>query len=470
MSSCCSNPGTRDCIFFFVLGEMAASLVIVVFLGVYSPVSIVGWLDFLALCFSLFVSKTGKLPGKLDFFSGCDLSRTNLNYTAWNIMFGFHPLEPLVRGESVVIVAIRTFLLICLSLGIPAFGFYVVVLVPMLSQAMTRDVKISQSWLEWDWHLYDPDPANITIIFRYIRDSPSEDIVCNVTTAQGCPTTNVAISDSAFTAVTCPFPWDSAVPGGIVLSANFTDPWGILYVKAGQGDPNDVDAYTEPIPLVSGAHLTAILGTTQRKTFSNSAIDFLGLTTPLRTIMLKSILHLQSDPSTQETTNTVTLRLRPRSDLPAATRVVEDFTDASVLAGFASFGGFWTFTNGTFAMLFGANLLFFLLKKRPLSALGLVHVFQKRALIRNWTTDFPTSHTEGGLPGSEAAGIVAFLRERFVDVVDPYFKAKEGDIQGDDGAQRLIQSERVASDPNQPMEETEAPALEHIPLQIFSDS
>jgi hypothetical protein len=40
--------------------------------------------------------------------------------------------------------------------------------------------------------------------------------------------------------------------------------------------------------------------------------------------------------------------------------VVEDFADASVLAGFATLGGFWTFTNGAFGLIFGANILYFL--------------------------------------------------------------------------------------------------------------
>jgi hypothetical protein len=56
--------------------------------------------------------------------------------------------------------------------------------------------------------------------------------------------------------------------------------------------------------------------------------------------------------------------------------------------------------------------------RRPLSALGIVHIFQRRSLIRQWHEDFPTLHSEGGLPGSESAGIVAFIRERLVDVGD----------------------------------------------------
>ncbi|KAJ7705657.1 hypothetical protein B0H16DRAFT_701641 [Mycena metata] len=104
-----------------------------------------------------------------------------------------------------------------------------------------------------------------------------------------------------------------------------------------------------------------------------------------------------------------------------ATKHFVDMADATVLNGIATFGGFWTFLNGAFALFFGANILYFAFGRRPLSALGLVHVFQRRRLKREWDEDFPTIRTEGGLPGSESAGIIAFIRERLVDLgEDPH--------------------------------------------------
>ncbi|KAF8172586.1 hypothetical protein K438DRAFT_1772628 [Mycena galopus ATCC 62051] len=67
-------------------------------------------------------------------------------------------------------------------------------------------------------------------------------------------------------------------------------------------------------------------------------------------------------------------------------------------------------------------------KPRPLSALGVVHLFQRHALVRTWHEDFPAIYTEGGLPGSENAGIVAFIRERLVNVdEDPRVSSQESD-------------------------------------------
>jgi hypothetical protein len=126
---------------------------------------------------------------------------------------------------------------------------------------------------------------------------------------------------------------------------------------------------------------------------------------------------------------------------PGAIRLLQEASDTSPLSGVSTFGGFWTFLNGTFALFFGANVFYFALRRfpfhiaacaqyvtgrRPLSALGLVHIFQQRTLVRQWHKDFPAIHTEGGSPGSESAGIVAFIRERLVDVgEDP------GEITGD---------------------------------------
>ncbi|KAJ7914158.1 hypothetical protein B0H13DRAFT_1873231 [Mycena leptocephala] len=92
--------------------------------------------------------------------------------------------------------------------------------------------------------------------------------------------------------------------------------------------------------------------------------------------------------------------------------------DVSPLSGVATFGGFWTFLNGAFALIFGANVVYFAFGRRPLSALGVIHLFQRRKLTRQWHANFPALQTEGGLPGSESTGIVAFIRERLIDVGD----------------------------------------------------
>ncbi|KAJ7795640.1 hypothetical protein B0H14DRAFT_3158489 [Mycena olivaceomarginata] len=215
----------------------------------------------------------------------------------------------------------------------------------------------------------------------------------------------------------CPFGWSSVPTEGLVVRTNFTAAWGTLYVKAGEGIPADVDGFSEPIPLTAGSHLSAILSITERRIFSMTAMDLFGLVTPMRSIILRPVLHLQEDKTPPNFgSDTASLRLRPRQDFYSSTNVVQDYTDASSLNGIATFGGFWTFMDGAFAILFGANILYFLYGSRPLSPLGFIHSFQRRTLMRRWNEDFPAFRTEGGQPGTENAGIVAFMRERFVDI------------------------------------------------------
>ncbi|KAJ6484740.1 hypothetical protein C8R45DRAFT_1098896 [Mycena sanguinolenta] len=160
---------------------------------------------------------------------------------------------------------------------------------------------------------------------------------------------------------------------------------------------------------------------------------------------MNKISAVQPDPSPSSSgPTTATLRLvRVYQGLTALTdpgsapiEVRNELRDPSMLDGLSSAGGLWTFANGAFAFLFGADLLYFFLGyyvflcllryrrhhrtgHRPLSALGLLHIFQKRTLKRKWHEDFPVLRTEGGRPGSETARIVAFLREILVDIDDP---------------------------------------------------
>ncbi|KAJ7840185.1 hypothetical protein B0H14DRAFT_3458271 [Mycena olivaceomarginata] len=103
-----------------------------------------------------------------------------------------------------------------------------------------------------------------------------------------------------------------------------------------------------------------------------------------------------------------------RSPYEEPSKFLQDTANASPFSGIATFGGFWTFVNGAFALFFRANVVYFMFDR--FLRLGVVHLFQRRALVRRWHEDFPAIHTEGGLAGSENAGIVAFIRERLVDL------------------------------------------------------
>ncbi|KAJ7630016.1 hypothetical protein DFH06DRAFT_704976 [Mycena polygramma] len=220
--------------------------------------------------------------------------------------------------------------------------------------------------------------GNIVIVFLYVNNlnlRAAADVT--VTTDNSGSDTQLCGNSSILvgltTTVKCSVPWTVLAHSqnitAVVISAKFPDSKGTLYVKPGQGDPSDVDSYGEVIPLMAGSHLSGILSRTEPDLFSINTQDICGIATPYRQIMLTPVLHLQADPFPPVDTgpnNTVSLRLRmrannmnPFSSAPQI-QIVRDFTDSSGLNGLATAGGFWTFVNGAFAMVFGANILYFL--------------------------------------------------------------------------------------------------------------
>ncbi|KAJ7628937.1 hypothetical protein FB45DRAFT_919582 [Roridomyces roridus] len=186
------------------------------------------------------------------------------------------------------------------------------------------------------------------------------------------------------------------------------------------------------VPIVGGSSLFAELTWTQRQVLTT---NLAGITGRSQTIYTSQISGLQPYPQgavVGGNLTSITISM-PYYDTP--TYVLQEVRDANPISGFSTLGGLWTSVDGVFAMVFGANVVYFLLGRRHLSALGIAHVFQRGALIRRWHEDFPKLHTEGGLPGSKDAGIVAFIRQRFIDIDDP-----RNDDDEDNLKERLLSS------------------------------
>ncbi|KAF7343456.1 Short-chain dehydrogenase/reductase family protein [Mycena venus] len=385
------------------------------------------------MCFSLYFRYAGYTPGRFNLFGGCDIPKPPYNRVA--ILFGRLASRPLVRGEPRAIAFCRGIILASLCFAIPAFGGYVTLYVPIRAVVMTRNIKVAQPWPMPLRTAHSWAPDSITLVMSYTAASMTPTALATVSrlknsttmfaTGYGefetCSEETVSSPSLMATIALCSYSWSdlSNVRDELFVWAQLSDPSGILYVKAGQGDPSDVNSYTEAIPLMAGSHLSVLLSRQQRDLFSEKAQDLFGFATPFKSITLTPVHVLQPNPLPPNSlANMSSLRIRMRDDIEYAGEIVQDYADTSVLNGLATFGGFWTFVNGAFAMVFGGDLLYFLLRRRPLSALGMVHIFQRRKLIRKWNEDFPTLRTEGGLPGSNSAGVVAFLRERLVDFDD----------------------------------------------------
>jgi hypothetical protein len=91
-----------------------------------------------------------------------------------------------------------------------------------------------------------------------------------------------------------------------------------------------------------------------------------------------------------------------------------------------------------------------------------VDIFQRRSLIKRWHEDFPAVHDEGGRPGDTSAGIVAFIRERLVDI-DPVEVQDEKDAMSDDiEAQNGMQVHSAR-------QEVQLNCVPHMPLSLERD-
>ncbi|KAF7367176.1 Short-chain dehydrogenase/reductase family protein [Mycena sanguinolenta] len=303
-------------------------------------------------------TREGFLIQQFRFLGRC--TQSNPPYNTASILLNRSLARPLVRGESKYIIIARALVLSCLWIGVPAFGIYATVLKPAAAVISTTLV---------DMTVDDGVPGNATIYVASdtYNSSPWEIVVTAIdlnSRTIDCPTIPGDMR------AICPWAWtviQSISMSAVVPSEPLYVPFIILAL------PADQCQYFTYSPKIDGLQ-----------------------------------------PNISAPANITSLTLLQYSGYPI--KYFRDTADASALSGIATFGGFWTFVNGTFALFFGANVVYFAFGRRPLSALGVVHLFQRRSLVRRWHEDFPALHTEGGLPGSENAGIVAFIRERLVDV------------------------------------------------------
>ncbi|KAJ7453776.1 hypothetical protein FB451DRAFT_1565462 [Mycena latifolia] len=408
-------------------------------------------------------SKGGIWSQRFEFLGCCP--RGHPEYTALTIFLNRSLARPLVRGESRPIILARAVVLSCIILGVPAFGVYAVFILPLAAQSNTAIVARVPNALN-----YPPGNA-IVYLTGFTSISPPMDTIrvtarnsadgaemeCLMTSSNSMFMTadpegrGFYGSPSTVIAAQCPYSWVDTF--NITISITISPEIGGVYVHAGDGylpweaglgldvswDAGNNVHYIDPLLLLPGSRLIGVLSWTQRDIITQG---HWGISTPRKTIFTWDLTSLQPYPATDSSRNNIAtlILLHP---WPCATKLTQDTLDATPLSGVATLGGFWAFVNGAFALLFGANVIYFAFGKqwecfncdgvlrlftgrRPLSALGVVHIFQRRALVRRWHEDFPAIHTEGGTPGSESAGIVAFIRERLVDLGEnPRLSANE---------------------------------------------
>ncbi|KAJ7925760.1 hypothetical protein B0H13DRAFT_2567873 [Mycena leptocephala] len=335
-------------------------------------------------------------------------------YTPLAILLNRSILKPLVRGESIIVVFSRAVILNCIAVGVPAFAIYSIFMVPVRSERYIRTLvtDLTRSDL----------PGNVTFYLcdKQTQQEPRDhqlvttDVV-NVSTGIGEDTQDVGcqIYSAGYSlAVECPTPWKS-VEYYVSISVNVTAGigWVYVYVQNGLGFTDQ-----EPLMLLPGSQLFGLLTWTERRLLSGGAFS-----RPYFSLFIPEVSGLVNNAGA----GIATLTLVNRS--PTVMKLIQETVDDTPLSGIATFGGFWSFLNGAFAIIFGANIVYFLFG-------------EFLALEERWHADFPALHSEGGLPGSESAGIVAFIRERLVDVgQDPRQKANSQPDLTEDGTEETVE-------------------------------
>ncbi|KAJ7885820.1 hypothetical protein B0H13DRAFT_2343086 [Mycena leptocephala] len=334
---------------------------------------------------------------RLYFLGGCPGTRPE--YTPWRILLNRSLGRPLVRGEFIGIIICRALILSGVILGLPMFTFYAIVFLPNQAKVYTRNTasSIYESFnLERDAAitLWDPFDSVVNMIVEARENLKDTTFLCP---------SNV---NASWTVAACPgTKWSDL--NVLTITISFVQPTGVQYVsqivelRPGQGDMDDINQFTDPIAVLPGSQLTAYMQWTKREMLSRGKSSLFPTSPTVRSVGIMevtSLLHLPQtlDPAASfSATLTILQRsyygFRSQQQLDAAFKTIEEYKDVSMLDGVSTVGGLWTFLNGAFVFLFGANII-------PLSALGVAHVLQRKRLAEKWHEDFPAIHTEGGSP------------------------------------------------------------------------
>ncbi|KAK6977152.1 hypothetical protein R3P38DRAFT_3377665 [Favolaschia claudopus] len=360
------------------------------------------------------------------FLKGC--ASTNPPYTPWRILIGRSIARPLVRGEARLIIWFRGILIAAIAVAVPLLGVYFIVVVPAESQVYTKLIQSRQQgpqgkanitmslssapdWLASSAETVPRVPTVFGTITRFARQNGTgtQQSVCSQGSGEAdnltvmpmtfnCEAAGIVNQECSHANSIGSFPWNEVI--NIVISLQVPEDSAIRVTFG---------AETLGTLLFPRAQLVGEFSWSRR-----DQITSLGIRSAVSTIFSAQISSLQTVFSNSSKGDLATLTLYQTS--PDALRLHQDTVDVTFLTGMSTFGGFWTFLNGVFALFFGAHVLYFMFGRKPLSALGILHIFQRGALVRRWYDDFPAIQTEGGLPGSQSAGIVAFIRERLVDL------------------------------------------------------
>ncbi|KAJ3552703.1 hypothetical protein NP233_g12816 [Leucocoprinus birnbaumii] len=296
--------------------------------------------------------------------------------TGWSMIVGNDVYKKRFSIDSLPIRIIRGLLALLLFIVILWVGIYLIITQPLeqLGEVETRTFeggiwtnRVAEPLFE---QLYVVNPLNIPSM------TPSIDIKLNKQMSQDSNQLDcTAETSSNFSITSCPFSWtyirdkesldisfnfSRSFPGGYSLDSP-------LDIYLGFTDSaQDIYRSTPPVYLLPGSRLYVFGELYLKEKLANhqlaALVDGLG-------------------------------------------RIERERNAHSVLDGFATLGGIWTFLDGAFAFIFGASLMLILFERKPLSAYGLIHILQGGELTR----------LHGDPTKEEEVAIVALLRDHLLD-------------------------------------------------------
>ncbi|KAF7327321.1 Short-chain dehydrogenase/reductase family protein [Mycena kentingensis (nom. inval.)] len=330
-------------------------------------------------------------------------------YNKMGILLNRSIMRPLVRGEPLWIIILRALVITAVGIGIPAFAIYNIVVLPsqtditvttlLLTPANTGTSKFQDCLFNDTAPAYkfsfEPGPGSSFSGSNFSASELSKSVRITTSPAKLGELCRLVDNDLGSEVIlSCPFDWEevrqmtieTTIPEPILVTPLIWSSRGLNPVG-----PIGVDYFADSrdVMILPSSRRFGRLGWTAR----------LLAKSPTEWIWIPKIHDLQSDVTAA-----------------AAATTAQEVISNSVILGIINLGGFWTFVDGLFALMFGANVVYFAFGRRPLSALGIIHLFNRGNLVHRWHEDFPALRTEGGAPGSTSAGIVAFIRERLVDI------------------------------------------------------
>ncbi|KAJ7090697.1 hypothetical protein C8R44DRAFT_891861 [Mycena epipterygia] len=287
---------------------------------------------------------------RFAFLGGC--TRTHPPFTPLTILLNRSLARPLVRGESKPITLIRAVTLTCMGVGVPLFGIYAIIIQPVGAQVSTQMILGVPGH---PGYVFQDPPGNATIGIPDLSYAGSRNFAVVSATLGSNEVINCSATSGSWddNYVQCPVSWRDIVTMSIAV--HFSG--GMLQVYPIQGTlPAGLEHWElyllgGGIPLFPGSNVIAALSWTERQLISKTLWWGFGSHS---TVFISEITGLQTNAFSATTdANVTTLVLSQTSAY--ATKVLQDTVDVTAISGIATFGGFWTFVNGTFALFFGAN-------------------------------------------------------------------------------------------------------------------